>query len=68
MPLLLRAYELWEQLETDSGADLMTLTGGIYLGRPDEPDRRRQPAAPRRSGTCRTSVLTPPRSGGGSRR
>jgi sarcosine oxidase len=35
VPLLLRAYELWDQLETDSGADLMTLTGGLYFGRPD---------------------------------
>src|SRR3954463_9210530 len=35
VPLLLRAYELWDQLETDSGADLMTLPGGLYLGRPD---------------------------------
>ena len=37
VPLLLRAYELWDQLETDSGADLMTLTGGLYFGRPDSP-------------------------------
>src|SRR3954471_9775513 len=35
VPLLLRAYELWDQLETDSGADLMTLTRGLYFGRPD---------------------------------
>ncbi|WP_116452934.1 N-methyl-L-tryptophan oxidase [Blastococcus litoris] len=35
VPLLLRAYELWRRLETDSGADLMTLTGGLYFGRPD---------------------------------
>src|SRR4051795_12191539 len=35
VPLLLRAYELWAQLEADSGADLMTLTGGLYFGRPD---------------------------------
>ena len=34
VPLLKRAYELWDQLEADSGADLMTLTGGIYLGLP----------------------------------
>jgi sarcosine oxidase len=37
VPLLLRAYELWEQLEADSGDDLMTLTGGLYFGRPDTP-------------------------------
>ncbi len=35
VPLLLRAYELWDQLETDSEVDLMTLTGGLYFGRPD---------------------------------
>src|SRR6478736_8048236 len=35
VPLLLRAYELWDQLETDSGADLMTLTGGLYFGPAD---------------------------------
>jgi sarcosine oxidase len=35
VPLLLRAYELWDQVETDSRADLMTLTGGLYFGPPD---------------------------------
>ncbi|MBV2363690.1 N-methyl-L-tryptophan oxidase [Streptomonospora nanhaiensis] len=35
VPLLLRSYELWEALERDSGADLMTLTGALMLGRPD---------------------------------
>src|SRR4051812_30185180 len=35
VPLLRRAYELWEHLEADSGRDLMTQTGGLYLGRPE---------------------------------
>ena len=35
VPLLRRSYELFEQLEADSGRSLMTLTGGLYLGRPD---------------------------------
>src|SRR4051812_6469834 len=35
VPLLKRAYELWERLERDTGTDLVTLTGGLYLGRPD---------------------------------
>ena len=35
VPLLLRAYELWDQLGNDSGADLMTRTGGLYFGAPD---------------------------------
>jgi sarcosine oxidase len=34
VPLLLRAYELWEEAEKDSGVDLLTLTGGLYLGPP----------------------------------
>src|SRR3954447_18887228 len=34
VPLLTRAYELWERVERDTGADLLTLTGGLYLGRP----------------------------------
>src|SRR2546421_10623452 len=35
VPLLQRAYDLWRQAERDSGADLMTLTGGLYWGPPD---------------------------------
>src|SRR4051794_15692078 len=37
VPLLRRAYELWDRLEADPGRDLMTRTGGVYLGRPDGP-------------------------------
>jgi sarcosine oxidase len=35
VPLLLRAYELWDRLARDSGSDIITLTGGLYLGPPD---------------------------------
>src|SRR4051794_12477800 len=35
VPLLRRAYELWERAERDTGADLLTITGGLYLGRPE---------------------------------
>ena len=35
VPLLLRAYELWEQLAQDSGRDVLRLTGGLFVGRPD---------------------------------
>ena len=35
VPLLLRAYELWTQLQSESGLDLMTITGGLMIGRPD---------------------------------
>src|SRR3954469_19031683 len=34
VPLLLRAYELWERAERDSGAELLTITGGLYLRPP----------------------------------
>jgi sarcosine oxidase len=32
VPLLLRAYELWEALERETNSDLMTLTGGLMIG------------------------------------
>ncbi|MEV6769908.1 N-methyl-L-tryptophan oxidase [Nocardia sp. NPDC051030] len=35
VPLLLRAYELWEQLARDSGDEVFRLTGGLYIGPPD---------------------------------
>ena len=35
VPLLLRAYELWEELERDSGLGVLTITGGLMLGRED---------------------------------
>ncbi|UNO43656.1 N-methyl-L-tryptophan oxidase [Streptomyces sp. MST-110588] len=34
VPLLLRAYELFERLERDSGRTVMTLCGGLMLGPP----------------------------------
>jgi sarcosine oxidase len=33
VPLVLRAYELWRRLERDTNRDLMTLCGGLMLGR-----------------------------------
>ncbi len=33
VPLLFRAYELWERLEEETGEELMTLTGGLMMGR-----------------------------------
>src|SRR3954471_9339987 len=35
VPLRRRSCELFGQLETDSGTDLLTVTGGLYLGTPD---------------------------------
>ncbi len=35
VPLLLRAYELWNTLAIDSGRDVYRLTGGLFLGPPD---------------------------------
>ena len=37
VPLLRRAYAGWRQLEEQSERSLMTLTGGIYIGDPEEP-------------------------------
>src|SRR5258705_750661 len=35
VPLLLRAYELWEAAERDSGRTLLTVTGGLMIGPPE---------------------------------
>src|SRR5690349_4167801 len=35
VPLLLRAYELWRELERQVTHPLLTLTGGLMLGAPD---------------------------------
>ena len=35
VPLLLHAYELWRELERDSGKPLLAVTGGLMLGAPD---------------------------------
>ncbi|MEV1287690.1 N-methyl-L-tryptophan oxidase [Micromonospora sp. NPDC049679] len=35
VPLLLRSYELWEKLERDAGRDIVSLTGGVFVGRSD---------------------------------
>lgn len=35
VPLVQRAYELWSALEAETGRELVNLTGGLMLGRPD---------------------------------
>ena len=35
VPLLLRAYELWRQLERETPASLLTITGGLMIGTPE---------------------------------
>ena len=35
VPLLLRAYELWEQLAQDSQREVYRITGGLFIGPPD---------------------------------
>ncbi len=35
VPLLLRAYELWRQLDRDTPASLLTITGGLMIGTPE---------------------------------
>lgn len=35
VPLLRRAYELWRQLERDTGRHLLQMTGGLMIGAPD---------------------------------
>lgn len=35
VPLLLRAYELWEKLAADTSREVYRLTGGLFIGPPD---------------------------------
>lgn len=35
VPLLARSYELWEELERESGENLMEITGALMIGSPD---------------------------------
>lgn len=35
VPLLLRAYELWDDLAADSARDVYRITGGLFIGPPD---------------------------------
>lgn len=35
VPLLLRAYELWRELERNTSASLLTITGGLMIGTPE---------------------------------
>lgn len=35
VPLLLRAYELWDRLASDSGREVYRMTGGLFIGPPD---------------------------------
>jgi sarcosine oxidase len=35
VPLLLRAYELWEKLAADAQRDVYRITGGLFMGPPD---------------------------------
>jgi len=37
VPLLRRAYELWDALEARTGTTLRARTGGLFVGRPDTP-------------------------------
>ncbi len=37
VPLLRRAFELWEKLQKQSGEKLLHRIGGLYMGRPDDP-------------------------------
>ncbi len=35
VPLLRRSYELWNALQSEAQVELLTLTGGLYIGRPE---------------------------------
>src|SRR5215475_12055161 len=58
IPLVLRAYELWEKLERDAGAKLLTITGGLILG-PASSQLVRGGIAAARTHGIRYSVFSP---------
>ncbi len=35
VPLMQRAYALWQELEAESGTELLTITGGLFIGPPE---------------------------------
>ncbi len=35
IPLLKRAYELWDRLEQESNRSILTITGGLFMGTPE---------------------------------
>lgn len=37
VPMLLRAYELWRELETATGLDILRVTGMLMIGQPESP-------------------------------
>src|SRR5689334_7179224 len=39
VPLAMRSYELWREIEAQTGDDLLTLTGGLIIGREDQQSR-----------------------------
>src|SRR5205823_6971264 len=34
VPLVLRAYELWDELQNESNEDILNITGGVAIGAP----------------------------------
>ncbi|GHI00981.1 N-methyl-L-tryptophan oxidase [Neobacillus kokaensis] len=36
VPILLESYNLWRELEKETGQDLLTINGGLMMGNPDE--------------------------------
>lgn len=38
VPLLLKSRDLWDDLESSTGRSVLTMCGGLTIGRPDHPD------------------------------
>ena len=67
VPLLFRAYELWEQIERESGREVLTITGGLMVGREESQTFAGTVRSARQWGLAH-EVMDPRRSGGASRR
>lgn len=56
VPLLRRAWELWEALAADTATDLLTRTGGLYLGAPESATVRGSLESARRHGLAHVAL------------
>ena len=58
VPLLRESFPLWRELESESGAQLLTITGLLTIGRPDSPAIKATQATAREE-NLETHVLDP---------
>jgi sarcosine oxidase len=56
VPLVRRSHELWREIERETGATLLTQTGGLVLGPPDGPFLRQTRSVARKFGIAHETL------------